>query len=241
MKVNDLKKNMVSEVDKSNSEYNIDNLRQISFLKFLSEGEWKILKENITNFKYKDDEIILIEGAKKEDKQGIYVVSMGSVSVTKSSHNGRYYNVRVLDSGELFINPGLFDGGPSPATLKAIGDTQIFYISRDVILPALTRNNNVSEGMYLIIAEIIRSAISVIDDLAFKDNYTRLASFLINASKKDVINRNQFSLQFISSCINTVPEVVSRELKKMADDGLIEITRTKLLIKDREGLKKISF
>ncbi len=224
----------------TNNEYSIENLNQISFFKFLSQEEWITIKENISELKYKNDDVILFEGDKKKEKQGIYVVSSGSVSVTKSSHHGRYYHVRVLELGEVFINPGLFDGGPSPATLKAIGDTKVFYISREVILPTITKDSSMSEGMYLIIAEIIRSAISVIDDLAFKDNYRRLASFLINVSKNDIINRQQFTLQFISSCINTVPEVVSRELKKMADEGLIEITRTKIFIVDRQELEEVA-
>ncbi len=235
-----LKKNGINGRDKNDSGFSIDNLKGVSFFKYFNQEEWAILKNNLCNFKYEKDENILLEGDKEEEKQGIYVVSNGSVSVSKSSLNGRYYHVRVLEQGELFINPGLFDGGPSPATLKAIEDTQIFYIPRNVILPIISKNNKVSEGIYLIVAEIIRSAISVIDGLAFKDNYSRLASFLINVSKKDVINRNQFSLQFISSCINTVPEVVSRGLKKMADDGIIEITRTKLIVKDREGLEDIA-
>lgn len=236
----EVKKNKLIKQHTEGNEFFIEDLRQVSFFKYFSQGEWENLNGNICNYKFTCNESILIEGDKKEENQGIYVVSRGSVSVSKSSLNGRYYHVRVLKLGELFINPGLFDGGPSPATLKAIEDTQIFYIPRTVILPIISENNKVSEGIYLIIAEIIRSAISVIDDLAFKDNYSRLASFLLNVSKKDVINRNQFSLQFISSCINTVPEVVSRGLKKMSDDGIIEITRLKLIINNREGLEDIA-
>ncbi|MGD9679332.1 MAG: Crp/Fnr family transcriptional regulator, partial [Vulcanibacillus sp.] len=158
-----LKKNGINGRDKNDSGFSIDNLKGVSFFKYFNQEEWAILKNNLCNFKYEKDENILLEGDKKEEIQGIYVVSNGSVSVSKSSLNGRYYHVRVLEQGELFINPGLFDGGPSPATLKAIEDTQIFYIPRNVILPIISKNNKVSEGIYLIVAEIIRSAISVID------------------------------------------------------------------------------
>ncbi|MGD9677693.1 MAG: Crp/Fnr family transcriptional regulator [Vulcanibacillus sp.] len=228
------------EQQRDNREFNFEILKQISFFKFFGSNEWTLLEPNICVYKFTANDNILVEGDRCAEKQGIFIVSKGSVSVSKTSISGRDYNVRVLKQGEVFVNPGMFDNGPSPATLKAIEETCIFYLARNVILPIISSNNKVSESMYLIIAEIIRSAISVIDELAFKDNYSRLASFLLNVSKKEIINRNQFSLQFISNCINTVPEVVSRALKKLADDGFIEITRTKLIIIDREGLQNIA-
>lgn len=225
---------------RTNDTLTINKLREISFFQYYTDSEWDMLKHNITEKFFSDGEDILTEGESRVEYQGMYVVSQGSVSVSKSSLSGRYYFVKILKPSDIFINPGTFDGGPSPATLKAIENTQIFFIPREVIIPILAKNPKVIESILLIIAEIIRSAIGVIDGLAFKDNFSRLALFLLNVAKKDVINRKQFSLQFISSCINTVPEVVSRGLKKLADDRIIEITRTKLIILDRKRLEKIA-
>ena len=230
------------EQQRDDCEFNFENLKELSFFKFIGQGEWESLEPNICIYNFNSNENILVEGDENKENHGIYIVSKGSVSVSKTSLNGRDYHVRVLRQGEVFINPGIFDGGPSPATLKAVDETRILYLDRNVVLPIISNSssNKISEGMYLIIAEIIRTAISAIDDLAFKDSYSRLASLLLNVSRKDIVNRNQFSLQFLSSCINSVPEVVSRGLRKLAEDEVIEITRIKLVIKDRDRLVNIA-
>lgn len=218
----------------------LEMLREQCFFQFLTEEEWSSLKVKVTEYTLTNDETIFSEGESKDKFQGIYFIAKGSVSVSRLSLNGRNHYVRILESGEIFFNPGLFDGGPSPATLKAIENSNVLYIPRHALIPAITHNPKAVEVAFEALADVIRQAITVIDGLAFKDNCSRLANLLLETSDQDIIKRDHFSLQFISACINTVPEVVSRELKKLADEGLVKITRTHIIIKDRKRLEKIA-
>lgn len=222
------------------NDFYFDGLKNQSFFQYFTDNDWNYFKDKVIEYYLKGDEHIVIEGETKDNVQGIYFVAEGQISVSRSSINGRNHYIRILDKGEIFFNPGLFDGGPSPATLMAVGDARVFYIPRLAVVPILIQNSRATEAAFEALAEVIRQAISVIDGLAFKDNASRLATLLLEVSDKDIVKRDQFSLQFLSCCINTVPEVVSRELHKLADEGLIEISRNYLKIINREGLKAIA-
>jgi len=222
------------------SQFSLEQLKKKSFFSFFEEAEWVIIKNNLTEYFLNTGEFIFSEGDASVSSQGIYFISKGYVSVSRLSLSGRNHHMRILEPGDIFFNPGLFDGGPSPATLKAVAESRVLYIPRNALIPVITYNPKAAEGAFEALADVIRQAISVIDDLAFKGNCSRLASLLLDVSNNDVVKRDLYTLQFISGCINTVPEVVSRELHKLADEDLIEITRNQIKIINRKGLERVA-
>lgn len=223
------------------SQFSLEQLKKKSFFCYFKEEEWAIIKNNLTEYILDTGEFIFSEGDSGVTSQGIYFISKGYVSVSRLSLSGRNHHVRILEPGDIFFNPGLFDGGPSPATLKAVAESRVIYIPRHALIPVITYNPKAAEAAFEALADVIRQAISVIDDLAFKGNCSRLASLLLDVSNNDVVKRDLYTLQFISGCINTVPEVVSRELHKLAAEDLIEITRNQIKINNRKGLECVAF
>lgn len=222
------------------SQFSLEQLKKKSFFSYFKEEEWALIRNNLTEYALDTGEFIFSEGDVGISSQGIYFVSKGYVSVSRLSLNGRNHHMRILEPGDIFFNPGLFDGGPSPATLKAVSESRVIYIPRHALIPVITYNSKAAEGAFEALAEVIRQAISVIDDLAFKGNCSRLASLLLDVSNNGIVKRDLYTLQFISGCINTVPEVVSRELHKLADEDLIEISRNQIKIINRKGLERVA-
>jgi CRP/FNR family transcriptional regulator len=171
---------------------------------------------------------------------GVYFILTGQVVVSRLSSGGRSLAVRTLKPGEVFFTGALLDGGPAPASLEAMGETQAFFIPRQTIMPLITHNPKAAQAAFEAVASLIRQAHSVIEGLAFKDNTSRLASLLLEISPGGAVPRRQFSLETLSGRIGTVPEIVCRLLRQFAAEGLIEVTRDRLIVVDRSRLKEIA-
>jgi len=86
-----------------------------------------------------------------------------------------------------------------------------------------------------------------LEELSLKDVGARLAGYLLRAADEsgeqtpegEEIHLKE-SQQEIASRIGTVREIVSRNLRKFQDTGLIRLEGRKLTILDREGLEKLS-
>jgi CRP-like cAMP-binding protein len=84
-------------------------------------------------------------------------------------------------------------------------------------------------------------ASDIVEGLAFQPVVGRLAQFLLDHFKEssgDKVSRD-LTLEEMAAHIGTTREMVCRMLNKLAQRGLIEITRTEFEFKDRNGLKKL--
>ncbi len=82
--------------------------------------------------------------------------------------------------------------------------------------------------------------ISLIEDLSLRPVVSRLAKLLLMQLADDqqvVLPRQRWATQAeIAARLGTVPDVVNRALRSLAEEGLIRVTRHQIIILDRAGL-----
>jgi CRP-like cAMP-binding protein len=82
--------------------------------------------------------------------------------------------------------------------------------------------------------------ISLIEDLALRPVISRLAKLLLMQlpdERQSVIPRQRWATQAeIAARLGTVPDVVNRALRSLADEGLIQVDRHQIIILDRTRL-----
>ena len=67
----------------------------------------------------------------------------------------------------------------------------------------------------------------------------RLARMLLEHSTGEVLRRRRWSTQTeMAARLGTVPDVLNRALRSLAEEGLIRIERHQIHILDRQGLRK---
>ena len=80
---------------------------------------------------------------------------------------------------------------------------------------------------------------NLIESLALQKVESRLARMFLEHSTNDLLNRKRWSTQAeMAARLGTVPDVLNRALRSLAEEGLIQIQRYQIQILDRKGLER---
>jgi CRP-like cAMP-binding protein len=89
---------------------------------------------------------IVIEG---ELSWGLYLILNGSLGVFKKNRfSGTLYDVGTLEKGGFFGEMSLVDDNPRSATVRALSDVQLFFISKELFQQWLSKGSNRKERFY---------------------------------------------------------------------------------------------
>lgn len=89
---------------------------------------------------------IVIEG---ELTWGLYILLDGLVGIFKTNKlTGTSYDVGELRSGSFFGEMSLVDDNPRSATVKALTNCELFYISKDSFIEFLNRSSDLKLRFY---------------------------------------------------------------------------------------------
>ena len=95
-------------------------------------------------------------------------------------------------------------------------------------------------------ARRLRSFTELVEQISLQTVQNRIARYLYFAAREEGVQTKEGVLvprsitqQDLASLVGSVREVVSRTLKVMEDDGLVEIRRKEFLVRDLDALRRI--
>ncbi len=170
----------------------------------------------------------------------VVFVSAGRLRWTMLSAGGQEYTLYMLEPGAVFLGHSIFDDQPMPASLAALKPAQVFVWHRDVILPVLYRYPEALWETNKSLVRTMRRAREIIYGLAFHPVAGRLAKLLLDQLNKDTTTiERDLGLGEIATMVASTPEVVCRILHQFRDEGVLEITRTRITLNNRDALERI--
>ncbi len=116
---------------------------------------------------------------------------------------------------------------------------EIMIIPSSVFGRLTEQNIYVRCYMLEVAAERFSAVVRVMESLIFKSFDQRLAGFLLSECKKTGSNELHMTQAQIAENVNSAREVVARMLKQFSADGLIEVGRGIVILKDIARLEKI--
>jgi CRP/FNR family cyclic AMP-dependent transcriptional regulator len=93
----------------------------------LQQDDCRTLAEVITTRKLRDGEVLLTEGSTDDS---LHVIIGGRLAVTRSVGGGDNVTLHVLKSGDFAGELGFVDGKEHSATLRSVGDTEVYTMRR---------------------------------------------------------------------------------------------------------------
>jgi len=171
-----------------------------------------------------------------------YAVSTGKVRVFRSSPTGKEQILHVFGPGEAFAEVPVFEGKTYPASAQALEDSQMVSIPRKGFVEVLRREPELALGVMALLSARLRAFVSQIAQLSLKEVPERLAGYLLLLRAAQ--NSDDLTLDLpkgqIASYLGTIPETLSRALKKLADQGLIETTGNRVRLLDPQALAELA-
>jgi len=103
-------------------------LSQIALFAALSEIELQGLGQRAAEKRFAPDEVLFWEG---EDCAGIFLIVQGSVKIFRTSPSGREVMLAIQEAPSTVAELPLFDGGPYPASVRAVEPVVSLFINKD--------------------------------------------------------------------------------------------------------------
>ncbi len=212
------------------SELNVDELRKIASLGRL---------QNYNKYEY-----VFHEG---EEFKGIFIVIKGLVKIFKLSPHGKEYILHLLTKPQIFGDVPLFTGGDCPASVQAMEDSTLLFIPKNEFMQLLKDNPDLSFKVMTGFAKRLKSITVKAEDLSLKEVINRLADYIVkgieqtgNSKLPEPFFKIPLSNSTLAAYLGTIPETISRAIKKLKDNKIIKMQGRTVFVKDFEELKKLA-
>ncbi|HNY39131.1 MAG TPA: Crp/Fnr family transcriptional regulator [Bryobacteraceae bacterium] len=210
-------------------------LSRIDVFEGLSQNELSALAACAIPRTYAPGEDLFYEG---EPCGGLHIILGGAVKVVKTTPNGRQLVLTVQQAPSTVAEVPVFDGGPNPATVTAMTRVDSLVVLRNDLYSFLRRNPSLALRFLEVFGARLRTLVTLVERITFGNVRQRLAAMLVEFSEAS--GKRHFQLpethEQIASRLGTVREVVSRNLGRFQNEGLIRVARKDVEILDRAGL-----
>jgi CRP-like cAMP-binding protein len=223
---------------KSNHAY---TLSRVSLFSSLNETELSFLTQRAVPRNYSAGETVFSEG---QPCTGLYVVEIGHVRIFKSSAGGREQVLSIEGPGSSVAELPVFDGGNYPASVAAIDQATLLFVSKQDFQALCLAHPEVALKVLRVVGARLRRLVGIIEELSFTTVRHRLAAFLLRLART-AGRRTQEGLEItlpvnnqeLASQIGTVRELVSRNLSRFQTEGLLKIEGRTVVITDVNSLE----
>ncbi len=220
------------------------NLKNIDLFKNLSDEELKELSNYITTVEFRKKDDIFTEG---DAPEWFYIVSTGKVKVTKISHDGKEIILEIISPHDIFGGVAVLRNFPYPANAVAMEDSEILKISRKNLMRLVDRFPNLMYFIALQLGDRMKSSFDTLKNIALERVEARIAALLLKLGNKVGVETREglmidmrLTKQDVADMVGTTVETSIRTFSKFKKDGLVMDADGKIIIKDREGLMRLS-
>ncbi len=171
-----------------------------------------------------------------------YFIMSGKIKIYDIDfQSSKEQTLYMLSYGDMFDVVSLLDGKPNQYISEVLEDTHLIQLPLKNVKEMILIDEKFRQYFYAYVASQLKSMEELAVSLSFYDVYHRVIQLFarftetVNGeSKLKVINNIRH--EDIASMVGSVRKVVSRSLQKLKKDGIIEISRKNIHIKNFQKL-----
>lgn len=190
---------------------------------------------------YQKGHVVFVEG---DYAANFFVVAAGEIKVYKTSPEGREVIIKVMRAGDLVGEAAALGGRRYPATAQALTAAAAVEIPRADFVALIQKQPRLALNMIASLSQRLQQVNAIIEKLTLKEVPGRLASFLLQNARPSLQGGKVVELAVkkadLAAEMGTVPETLSRALKKFADAGFIVIRDKSIYLNNEEALSQLA-
>ena len=140
----------------------------------------------------------------------------------------------LIQSGVVRLSAITFD-----VQIQAEGEVEALVIPVQYLAALMRENIYVENFIYKAATERFSDAIRAIEQMLFYTLEQRVASYLLEESKRLGTDTLQVTQEQLAQAIGSAREAVTRTLKKLSSAGAVELFRGGVRLLDRKGLERL--
>jgi CRP-like cAMP-binding protein len=177
----------------------------------------------------------------EELQKKFFFIQEGRIKVSQINlEDGKEQTLKILTSGDMYDVVTLLDGKVHDNILEALDDVKVIVFPISVVRSWMTEDTQFNQLIFPYIAQQFRDMEELALDLSFYDTSKRLLKLISknipreNSPKPSLIH--DLPHEELAALIGTVRKVLNRHIQKLKKDGIIDVTRKNIEIKDTQKL-----
>jgi len=216
-------------------------LRRLPLFTDLSEDELQLIARQVTVHRYGDGATIFSEG---DACRELLLVQQGAVRIFKTAANGRQQLIGIERPGSSLAEVPIFDGDMHLATARSEGPAVLLRLDAEMFRSICRQHPDVAMKMVKVLAHRLRRMGKLVEDLSFTSVRGRLIAYLLHSLRqtgRQTAAGWEFDLkennEELAARLGTVRELISRNLGRLHNEGLVRIRRRLVEVPDLEALQ----
>lgn len=211
----------------------------LPFWKSLTGEQKQTLENSITLLRIPEG---TIHHGGSDDLDGLFLVKEGRMRAYIVSETGKEITLyRLLERDICIFSASCMLRNISFEILvEAEKDTEAFLIPSSVYQDLLKNSIHVSDYTNQLMSSRFSDVMWIMEQVLFMSFDKRLALFLLEQSNIEGSNRLLITHETIAKHMGTAREVVTRMLKYFAAEGIVELFRGGILLKDTDKLTRMA-
>lgn len=178
-----------------------------------------------------------------EPVPGVFVVGYGQAKLALRAPLTRERILRIVAAGQSFGAAAMLLGRASRYEASALMDAQLVVVPAAAICALMDRDPRFARGLARILAERVLELCDEVEAVSLQSGGQRLASYLGSLAQPVPGNgawsaRLPVSKTLVAARLGMKKETLSRLLRRLAAEGLIEVSRREIVIPDRDALAR---
>ncbi|MGB9647493.1 MAG: Crp/Fnr family transcriptional regulator [Stellaceae bacterium] len=184
--------------------------------------------------------------AKGSSGQSLVAVLRGSIRISSLSNEGKEIVFNIINAGEIFGEIAVLDGEERSADATAMTDCELLVLNRRDFLRLLENRADLCMILLRILCQRLRQTSEQVEDVMFRHLESRLAKALLRRAESVGLHGPQstsvelhLSQRELGNMAGGSRESVNKILQNWHRQGLIDLGKSSVLIRDIEALRRL--
>ncbi|MDD5629094.1 MAG: Crp/Fnr family transcriptional regulator [Elusimicrobia bacterium] len=218
--------------------------RRRCFFNFLSPASLKRFRAQRQMRRYKTHQYIFQEG---EPPQGLFILCVGDVKMTKSDQRGRELTLAYFSCGDLVGEVPFLGGEPYCASAETLRESVVCFLPKELVDCLAGQEPELYRRLLRRVSRLVCRTMDRAFGFALRSAEARLADFLLAikappapAAALPCPGRPEYSRREIAQNLGLSPETVIRSLSSFQRRGWVRLAGKAVEIRDRPALLRMA-
>jgi CRP/FNR family transcriptional regulator len=177
----------------------------------------------------------------------LFMLQKGKIRIFRTTPDGRELTLAIVESGTIFGEMALTGQRLEGAYAQAMEPSEVSTMAREDLERLVVQKPEVGLKIMHLLSERLRRYETRLEDITMKDVHARLASIIVMLVESEGVRSGagyripaHYTHQRLGTMIGANREVVTRAFGVLQDEGVVELRRRLIYVRDLQALKRVS-
>jgi CRP-like cAMP-binding protein len=183
----------------------------------------------------------------EERSERLFLLQKGKIRIFRTTPDGRELTLAIVESGTVFGEMGLTGQQLQGAYTQAMEPSEVSTMAREDLERLVLEKPEVGLRIMRILSERLRRYETRLEDITLKDVHSRLASIILMLVESEGTRTGagyripaHYTHQRLGTMIGANRVAVTRAFGVLQDEGVVELRRRLIYVRDLQALKRVS-